>query len=130
GKWRYVGRISEGLDGAIGAKVKSFSTFALLEDRIDPAIWRVRPRNGSRTRHHRPAISAKVRDTGSGIGGEENVTLVLDGQILISRYDPPVESISYRPQEPLDPGEHLLEVLVRDRAGNQARAQSRFTIIP
>jgi hypothetical protein len=130
GKWRYVGRIAEGLDGAIGAKVKSFSTFALLEDQIDPAIWRVRPRNGSRTRHRRPVISAKVRDTGSGIGGEENVTLVLDGQTLISRYDPPVESISYRLQEPLDPGEHLLEVLVRDRAGNQARAQSRFTIIP
>lgn len=130
GKWRYVGHISDGPAGAIGARVRAFSTFALLEDQIAPLIWRVRPKDGSQTRRRRPTLSAKVKDVGSGIGQEENVILVLDGQTLISQYDPPVEAVFHKPKEHLALGEHLLEILVRDRAGNQTRAQSRFTIIP
>jgi len=130
GEWCFAGRIVERTGGAVGAQVKSLSTFALLEDQIAPLIWRVRPKNGLQTRQQRPVLSARIRDKGSGIGREEDVMLVLDGQTVISQYDPPVEAVSYRPQKPLALGEHLLEVIVRDRAGNESRAQSRFTIIP
>jgi hypothetical protein len=71
-----------------------------------------------------------VRDSGSGIGSEKDVILMLDGKRLISRYDPPIEAVIYQPGEPLTLGEHLLEVIVRDRAGNQSHATSRFTVIP
>jgi hypothetical protein len=130
GKWNFVGRISGEGDGTIGARVKNFSTFALLEDQIPPLIWRLRPEENTRTRQKQPVLSAKLRDMGSGIGREEDVLLRLDGQKLISQYDPPVETVQARPRRPLALGEHLLEVVVRDRAGNESRAQSRFTIIP
>lgn len=130
GKWSFVGRITGEGDGTIGARVRNFSTFALLEDQIPPVIWRLRPGEKSRTRQRRPVLSAKLRDMGSGIGREEDVLLRLDGQTLISRYDPPVEAVLARPERPLDLGEHLLEAVVCDRAGNESRAQSRFTVIP
>jgi hypothetical protein len=129
-KWTYLGRqVREG-GGALGARVKTFSTFALLEDRIDPLIWRVKPADGSRLSDRRPSLSAGVRDQGSGIGDEENVVLTLDGQRVISEWDPPVETVRYRPSHPLSPGEHLFEVEIIDRAGNRSRASSRFTILP
>ena len=130
GNWSFVGRISDQMEGAIGAQVRSFSTFALLEDQISPLVWRIRPRDGSRTQERRPVLSAKVRDVGSGIGREEDVIMILDGHTLISEYDPPVEAVLFRPRESLALGEHLLEVVVRDRAGNESRAQSHFTIVP
>jgi hypothetical protein len=130
GDWSFVGRQSAEPRGAIEARVRSFSTFALLEDQIAPLIWRVRPSNGSQTQDRQPILSAKVRDMGSGIGREEDVAVILDGQTLISRYDPPVEAVLFRPKEPLALGEHLLEIVVRDRAGNESQAHSHFHIIP
>jgi hypothetical protein len=130
GDWSFVGRHGGESHGAIGARVRSFSTFALLEDQIAPVVWKVRPGDGSRTRERRPVLSAKVRDVGSGIGREEDVILILDGHTLISRYDPQVEAVLFRPRESLALGVHLLEVVARDRAGNESRAQSHFTIVP
>jgi hypothetical protein len=123
-----VGRLLSDDGPAVGARVKSLGTFALLEDGIEPLIWRLRPRDGAAMVERRPVLSAKVRDTGSGIGSELDVILKLDGQRLISRYDPPVEAVVFQPREPLEPGQHVLEVEVVDRAGNRSQAVSRFTV--
>jgi hypothetical protein len=130
GDWSFIGHHSGERHGAIEARVRSFSTFALLEDQVAPLIWRVRPEDGSPTKERCPVLSAKVRDVGSGIGREEDVVMILDGQILISQYDPPIEAVFFRSRESLALGQHLLEVVVRDRAGNESRAQSHFHIIP
>jgi hypothetical protein len=130
GKWGYLDRLSSDDGLAVGARVKSLGTFVLLEDGIEPLIWRVRPRDGATIQQGRPVLSAKVRDTGSGIGSELDVILKLDGQRLISRYDPPIEAVLYQPREPLGPGQHVLEVEVIDRAGNRSQATSRFTVTP
>jgi hypothetical protein len=129
GRWRYIGRLTDGPVGTVGARVRSFSTFALLEDRIDPLIWRLRPADGSQTRDRRPLISIRLRDTGSGIGTEENVNLRVDGQKVISRYDPQIETVFYSPNEDLAYGQHHFEISVRDRAGNESRAESVFTVV-
>jgi len=128
--WSYLGRLVREESAALGARVKTFSTFALIEDRIDPLIWRVKPANGSRLSDRRPTLSAGVRDQGSGIGKEQNVVLKLDGRQVIAEWDPPVETVRYRPSQPLSPGEHLFEVAVTDRAGNRSNVVSRFSILP
>ena len=130
GKWSYAGRLVREGGGALGARVKSFSTFALLEDLADPTIWRLRPADGARISERRPTLSAGVRDRGSGIGREEDIVLTVDGLAVIAEWDPPVETVRYRPFEPLSPGEHRLEITVTDRAGNRTTRSSRFTILP
>ncbi len=128
--WSYLGRLVREEGSALGARVKTFSTFALLEDRIDPLIWRIKPADGSRLSERRPILSAGIRDQGSGIGREENVVLKLDGRQVIAEWDPPIETVHYRPSQPLSPGEHLFEATVTDRAGNRSNAVSRFIILP
>jgi len=128
GRWSYAGRLVREDGGALGARVKRFDTFALLEDLSDPIIWRMRPADGTRLSDRRPTLSAGIRDQGSGIGREEDVVCTLDGQRVIAEWDPPVETIRYRPLSALSPGEHLFEVAVTDRAGNRSTASSRFTV--
>jgi len=129
-RWSYAGRLVREEGGALGARVKWFSTFALLEDRIDPIIWRLKPADGVRISERRPTLSAGIRDQGSGIGREEDVIFMLDGRTVIAEWDPPVETIHYRPPSPLSPGEHFFEVAVTDRAGNRSMLSSCFTILP
>jgi hypothetical protein len=128
-RWSYAGRLARDEGGALGARVKRFSTFALLEDLADPVIWRLRPADGSRLSDRRPTLSARLRDQGSGIGREQDVILTLDGRRVIAEWDPPVETVRYRPPSELSSGEHLFEVTVTDRAGNRSAASSRFTIL-
>jgi hypothetical protein len=129
-RWTYLGRLVREEGGALGARLKSFSTVALLEDRIDPLIWRVKPANGSRLSDRLPTLSAGIRDRGSGIGDEEQIVLKLDGRRVIGEYDPPIETVFHRPRYPMSPGEHLFEIEITDRAGNRTVAKSRFTILP
>jgi len=128
-RWSYAGRLVREQGGALGARVKRFSTFALLEDLSDPIIWRLRPADGARLSDQRPTLSAGIRDQGSGIGREEDVICTLDGRSVIAEWDPPVETVRYRPSSALFPGEHLFEVTVTDRAGNRSTASSRFTVL-
>ncbi len=130
GRWSYVGRLVREEGGALGARVKRLNTFILLEDLTDPFIRRLKPADGSRLSDRRPILSAGVHDQGSGIGREEDVVMTLDGRPVICEWDPPMEAVRYRPVEPLSPGEHLFEVTVTDRAGNQSSSSSRFTILP
>ena len=52
----------------------------------------------------------------------------LDGEIVISEYDPEAETLTYRPEANLASGPHRLVVRLRDRAGNETTAESEFTI--
>jgi len=130
GRWSYAGRLIREEGGALGARVKRFDTFALLEDRIDPVIWRLRPADGDRISQRRPILSAGIRDQGSGIGREEDVVLTLDGRRVIAEWDPPVETVRYHPPAPLSPGKHHFKVSVTDRAGNHSTLSGHFTILP
>jgi hypothetical protein len=86
------------------------------------------PRSGSVTAGRRPLLAARVKDSGSGIGREEDVIMALNGQRLISVYDPEAHRVEFQVEEELAPGEYQLEVTVRDRCGNEARSSSSFRV--
>jgi len=52
----------------------------------------------------------------------------LDEDKLISVYDPEAHTVSYQEKRPLSKGRHVLEVVVRDACGNQARGKSTFSV--
>jgi len=73
-------------------------------------------------------VKARVRDRLSGIPNERFIVITLDGEKTISEYDPERYSVTYKPEEPLQPGEHFVEVWAKDNCGNESSERIIFTI--
>jgi hypothetical protein len=76
-----------------------------------------------------PAILVDVREEGAGLAVEDVITR-LDGKLFPARFDPEDGFIAFDFHVEPAPGEHLAEVELRDRVGNVARAEARFTLLP
>ena len=126
--WSFVDNRLDPESGALWARVSHFSTYALLGDEVPPEIADLRPAPGGSLSDRRPVLSATLRDAMSGIGREEDISVLLDGRRLVFEYDPEKDRVTARPRQALRPGPHTLEVRVRDRSGNEARGSSAFTV--
>ena len=140
GKWSFAGNEIREMVGAgtssrsaasaefVGATVRRLGKFALFADERPPTIEAVEPAPGSVIQTGFPELSAAVVDSGSGIGREEDVTLVLDGRQLISVYDPEANRVAFVPETALPSGEYELVVTARDNCGNESSRLSRFRV--
>lgn len=128
GGWAYVGNTWK--DGAISAWTGSLNRFTVLEDTVAPNIFFIQPGPDSHIRDRTPRITVGFKDTLSGIYGEENYRIRLDNTRLIVEYDPMQDLGFHRIEEPLAPGRHTIELMIRDIAGNTAVRRSAFFIDP
>ncbi len=128
GKWAFAGNEISDMAGFVGASVRRLGRFALFADEWPPTIEALRPASGSVIETGSPELSAAVVDSGSGIGREEDVALILDGSRMISVYDPEANRVTFVPEKALEPGEHELIVTARDNCGNEATRLSKFRI--
>jgi hypothetical protein len=113
----------------VGGEVRSLSVYSLLEDTLPPMISRVSISAGMRIKARNPKITAVVKDDLSGIGGDEDVRIEIDGEWMIPEYDPEKKILSTRPFSPLTSGKHLLTIWVRDRAGNVTQIRRDFFVV-
>jgi len=127
GSWKFAGSSVNPASGTVSALLRQLSTFALFLDLSPPEIWDLSPADGEVV-GGRPVISAKVRDSGVGIGSDTDVAIIVDGKPVIAEYDPFIDTVSFRPREALSPGEHSVEVVARDRVGNSSVSESTFTV--
>lgn len=109
------------------AKTRTLGTFALIEDLSPPRITSVRPANGKTITSKRPQLTVNVSELGKGLD-DEATRFTLDGERLIPEYDPDAALIKATPKEPLSLGPHTFEVTIRDKAGHETSATSRFTV--
>lgn len=128
GTWGFLGNARDPEGHTVQVQVGSFSAFALLADETPPVISLVIPKAGARLVRDLPLIRARVRDSGSGIRREEDVVVLLDGRKQISVYDPDKRRVSYQVKRPLARGKHVLEFVVRDACGNEAKNRSTFSV--
>ena len=132
GKWAFTGRELEvdEVGRYVSASVRSFGRqYALRADRRAPEISKLRPADGAVVRADQGLhLSASIRDEDSGIGLEEDIAMLLDGQRLISVYDPDADLVEFRSKARQQPGVYELVVKVRDQCGNEATKISSFTI--
>ena len=128
GAWVFVGNRPDRGRHAVAARVSSFSTYALLLDETPPRVRIQRPVRGAKVADRRPMLVARIGDSGSGIRREEDILMRLDGKRLIAEYDPETGQVKARPRQPLPPGNHRLEVAVRDACGNRGRAVRSFLV--
>ncbi|MFH2056261.1 MAG: M23 family metallopeptidase, partial [bacterium] len=108
----------------VSASSYRLGVFTMRIDTIPPAITGVSPRDGAHVTTGRPEIKAKLKDTLSGI---EDITLRLDGQWLIAEYDPESGWVRATPHFNLSLGKHRLDIIVRDKLGNEQHYKSTFS---
>lgn len=128
GGLRYVGRQANAYEGRLTSPITSLGTFAVVRDSVPPLIASLRPAQGEVVTTGRPLLSVECDDMLSGIGGEEAIELLLDGQRVIAEYDPPRRRAFYMPRKALPEGVHRVTARVRDRCGNQSTAEHTFFV--
>jgi hypothetical protein len=128
GSWSFEGQEREKGWLALRATIKSVGSFAILADQTAPVIADVTPGKDAVIAHRRPTIRFQASDNLSGIGSEEDLQMIIDGRWVPVEYDPDLGAAKARPRWDLDPGVHRVEIVARDRCGNEARFERRFTI--
>ncbi len=114
--------------GILSAWTTSLGTFTVLQDTVKPEILYVHPDSGAVISDSCPLIEVGFIDTLSGVAGEENYIIKLDGIPLIIEYEHYRERGIHKISEPLSQGKHQLDIMIRDRAGNVAQRRSIFII--
>ncbi len=127
GGWEYIGRES-GPGRGIGGRTRELGEFALLRDTEPPAIAFRKPATGARLTLRTPLLQASLDDALSGLGSEDNYSMLLDGERVIAEYDPEGKTLFHQVGAPLAAGKHTVEIIASDRCGNQARRTTLFWI--
>jgi hypothetical protein len=123
----YVEGASDSADGTIEAANLWLSDISMRIDTMAPSIRDVTPGNRRRVTNPRPQISATLSDTLSGI--EDKIEVRVDGAWLIPDYDFESGIVKAKPHFNLKPGNHRLDIIVTDRAGNERHYKGNFTFV-
>jgi len=108
-------------------KTSSLGKFVIASDTVSPEIIVNSPRNGF-VYKKTPKIRLDIRDTISGVGNEDNINLLMDGNYVLQEWDPEEDLLTGIVERDLAKGNHVFTVSVRDRAGNIAREAVYFKI--
>jgi hypothetical protein len=95
-------------------------------DTIPPRIQDQAPEPDTRIAISRPKIYAVYDDRGSGTDAT-SVRLLLDGHDVTQYAEVTQAFISFTPSHDLAPGQHTVQLIVGDKAGNKAQSVWKFT---
>ncbi len=127
--YRFIGQDIDTLHNLISGKVRNLSAYALLEDLEPPTIKRVYPKSNQKISGKNLVVSAWVKDDLSGIGSEQDIEVLLDGEWQIPEYDPETYLLISEPLKTLSPGWHQLVMKAKDRMGNEKVVTNKFKVI-
>jgi hypothetical protein len=113
-------------DSAIHVTLSRTGIYAMLQDTVPPEISRLDPADGAQVKRPRPRITFRMEDDLSGIENDTCVEITVDGVWAIPEYDVGTRQMVTYSSQKLEPGEHVLEIRVRDRAGNEMSRSSTF----
>jgi len=109
--------------GRIGSPGK----YIVACDTFPPVLDITSPKNGA-VYDNWPAVKFHLKDQHSGIGAEENISILLDGEFILPEWDPEDELVEAVIYQPLAKGTHTLSVSISDRSSNTIRKALFFTI--
>ena len=114
-------------DTLIQAPSDELGIFALIRDDVAPQLEPVYPLDDAVVSTTTPNLVVQIGDILSGFE-EEGIKMFLDGEQVISEYDPDARKVKYKVRDPLAIGEHYLTTEVKDRAGNLTIKRITFRI--
>jgi murein DD-endopeptidase MepM/ murein hydrolase activator NlpD len=114
--WRYSGN-KLGEDGRVYGTTGEFGTFCVMMDSTAPVMRALNFSDGATIATTTYSIHLKLEDTFSGIQSK-SIRATLDGEWVPFEYNFKVDQISSRWQKRPSKGRHILEIEVKDGAGN------------
>ena len=112
----------------LSTETGSLTSVVVQIDTVSPVIYQITPASGSHIQSATPTITVQFEDLLSGIYGEDNYVVRLDRKRCIMEYQPGKKSAFYQVENPIGKGRHVIDVMIRDRSGNVAEAQSVFHV--
>jgi hypothetical protein len=108
-------------------RTSSLGKFVIAADTIPPEVSIIKPINGQ-TYKRSPEIQIEIKDLLSGIGDEEDISLIMDGNYVLPEWDPEEDLLTGILANDLSVGNHVLTVSIGDRSGNTTRKAVYFKI--
>ena len=127
--WRFAGKKLDSLNHVLSCNISNLNAYTLIRDITPPVISIRQPFKNGQLKYNKPKFVVKVYDKLSGISSERSITMMLDGQKVIPEYDPEIQSIIYKCDEPLPPGRHQLSVTAIDNCLNESKVVQFFYIL-
>jgi hypothetical protein len=109
------------------AKTSSFGKFIVAADTVPPDVLIESPKSG-KVYKSTPKIKVLLKDSVSGIGGENHYSLSIDGNYVLPEWDPEEDFIIGFLEHELTSGNHIFSATIRDRSGNITRQAVYFKI--
>ena len=104
-------------DGMVCTKTRSFGTFALAIDTINPEVRPINFKDKSTVTNIK-RLRINIKDSESGI---DKYDIYLNGKWVIGAYDAKNDLLFYDVDEYLKKGSNKMEVVVTDAVGNETR---------
>jgi len=109
------------------SRIGGFGQYLLCADTTAPIVKIESPvANATLTRLK--GIQFTLDDSLSGIGTDRNIKVWLDDRFIIPEWDPERDLVVAKPDQKLKPGNHFIEILVSDLAGNVLKKSVNFRI--
>jgi hypothetical protein len=126
--WEWVGAEFDSLTRKVAGTTRKLGRFALFDDLDAPAIALVTPaRVAPPSPYPAWTLEATLEEGGSGVDARAS-TLMVDGHRVPSEWDAEKSTLRWTPLHMPAPGNHPVEVVATDRAGNLARRSGAFVI--
>lgn len=128
-KPKFRGNKLDRVQATISGTLSNLGIVTIIRDTVPPYVEIMQPPNGSQLQDRMPKLVARVYDALSGIANERSIVMRLDGELVISEYDPDENTVKYEPDEPLRFGEYTISVRAEDNSGNERLVTHRFFIL-
>jgi len=126
--WGFAGKKLDSINHILSCKISNLNAYTLIRDITPPVISIMQPFKNAQLKYNKPKFVVKVYDKLSGISSERSIKMMLDGQKVIAEYDPEIQSIIYKCDEPLPPGRHQMSVTAIDNCQNESKVKQFFYI--
>ncbi len=127
GSLSFAAHLTKHSANRIQTRIGGPGKYTVACDTIPPVLDIVSPVNGAAYKNW-PKIRFYLHDRHSKIGGEENISILLNGEFILPEWDPEdniVEAVMHLP--PVK-GTHILTISVSDRSNNITRKALMFSI--
>jgi len=129
-EWSFLKTDKKRNETVLISALDHFDAIAAIQDIIPPKIEWSFPAHGSRYQYQDvKTLKVLLSDNLSGIDPtEESLKMWIDGHVLLPAYQPVKKELSFELDGTLDPGNHTLDLTVRDKAGNVNNTSINFSV--